>query len=86
MRKLDDDIPPKLKARAAKHGRSLEEHLRLVLRAEADRLDEPEVSEPQVGIGTAIANLFKDCGFEPGEFEPDGIMGSEPMRAAVFDD
>ncbi len=55
VRGLDDKVKEALRARAKRHGTSLEEYVRDVLRAEAVR------REPEVGLGTQIANLFKDC-------------------------
>jgi len=86
VRKLDEDIKPKLKARAARHGRSLEEEVRVILREVADRSDPSAANDSaEEGLGTQIAKLFEGIGFEPGEFEPDGLL-DDPVRAAVFED
>ena len=62
VRKLESDIKPKLQARAAKRGLSLEAHIRQLLRADADK---PE--EMHEGFGTKMARLFEDCGLAPGQ-------------------
>lgn len=85
VRKLDEDIKPKLKARAARHGRSLEEEVRVILREVADEPEQAPAEPEQAGLGTQISKLFEGIGFAPGEFESDGLLDS-PVRAAEFDD
>lgn len=63
VRNIEDGVKEALRSRAKRHGTSLEEYVRDVLRAEAVR------REPEVGLGTQIANLFKDCPFEMPDLE-----------------
>ena len=78
VRNLDDDVNERLRERASKHGRSMEEEVREILSAVVLTADEPEV-----GLGTAIANRFRGCGFEPGEIVE--LRGSI-VRPAIFDE
>ena len=57
IRNLDDEVKTRLRVRAAKNGRSMEEEVRLIL-CEAV---EPE-TVPAKGLGTAIHELFKPFG------------------------
>ena len=58
VRNIEDDVKEALRRRAKRHGSSLEEYVRDVLRAEAVR------REPEVGLGTQIANIFRDCPYD----------------------
>jgi antitoxin FitA len=59
VRNLDDEVKKRLQRRAARHGRSMEEEVREILRAAVDR-DEPGPSAP--GLGTRIAERFAGLG------------------------
>lgn len=75
IRGLDPDTHARLRIEAARHGRSMEAEVRVILR---ERLT-PQGSER--GLGSKIHERF--AGLE-GELQvPD--RGSEPPRAAVFD-
>jgi antitoxin FitA len=54
VRNLDDSVKRKLQRRAAKHGRSMEEEIRDILR---DAVKDEERGQP--GLGTRIAARFK---------------------------
>ena len=58
VRNLDDSVKRKLQRRAAKHGRSMEEEIRDILR---DAVKED--GKPQKGLGTRIAERFRGLGF-----------------------
>ncbi len=58
VRNIEDDVKEALRARAKRVGSSLEEYVRDVLRAEAVR------TEPEVGLGTLIMQLVKECPYE----------------------
>lgn len=77
IRKLDTDVKDNLRKRAKRHGVSMEEEARSILRAE---LLKPESEE--YGLGSRIAALFRDIpdNDEPFEFELKG-----PVRPADFD-
>ena len=58
VRNLDDDVKRRLRERAARHGRSMEEEVREILRAAAARDDAP----PPEPLGTRIARRFAGVG------------------------
>jgi plasmid stability protein len=64
VRNLEDSVKRKLQRRAARHGRSMEEEAREILR---DAL-KYEGKRSEYGLGTEIAELFK------------GIELEEPIR------
>jgi len=76
VRHIEAEVKLRLQRRAARHGRSMEEEARDILR---DALKE---ESPSTGLGTEIAALFKNIGLEdeipelrgytvtPVEFEP----------------
>jgi antitoxin FitA len=76
VRKLERSVKQGLKRRAARHGRSMEEEVREILRNAAR--EEPAVSG---GLGTEIAALFKGIGLKDGEEIPE-LRGYnvEPIR------
>lgn len=78
IRKIDEDVKENLRRRAKRHGVSMEEEARSILRAE---LLKPESEE--YGLGTKIAALFRDIpdNDEPFEFELRGTV-----RPATFDE
>ena len=65
VRNLDEGVKTKLQRRAKRHGRSMEEEVREILR-DATKDD----TKPRKGLGTEIAELFRDSGLEPGEELP----------------
>lgn len=56
IRRLEDSVKAKLRVRASRHGRSMEEEAREILRAGVREKDAPP------GIGTAIRRLFEPLG------------------------
>lgn len=54
VRKLADAVKRKLEHRAARHGRSMEEEVRDILRDAVK-----DSGRPRLGLGTEIAELFK---------------------------
>ncbi len=60
VRNLEDSVKRKLQRRAARHGRSMEEEVRDILRNAVK--DEGKRSE--YGLGTEIAELFKGIELE----------------------
>ena len=73
VRNIADDVKEALRSRAKRHGTSLEAYVRDVLQAEAVR------REPEVGLGTQIANLFKDCPYEMPEIEEMRMPSRPPI-------
>ena len=73
IRNLDDDVKTRLRKRAAGHGRSMEEEVRLIL-ADAVEREAP----PAKGLGTAIHELFKPFGGVELEIPPRGPMREPP--------
>jgi antitoxin FitA len=57
VRGLDETVKERLKRRAAKHGRSMEEEVRAILRSAAR-----ESGRPASALGTRIAARFVDAG------------------------
>ena len=68
-----------LRRRAKRHGRSMEEEARLILR-QALASDEDATPKRQ-GVGTRIAALFANAGLE----EPIGEWQGETATAAMFE-
>ena len=70
VRNLDEDLKRRLRIRAAENGRSMEQEVREILRAELNR-----ETMPVRNLGTAIHELFKPfAGVDP------FIPPREPMR------
>jgi antitoxin FitA len=63
VRNLEDDVKRRLQDRARKHGMSLEELARDILR------DASIDNRPAGGLGREIAARFKGIGFKEGEIE-----------------
>ncbi len=76
VRNLEDDVKAKLRRRAAAHGRSMEEEVRVILR---DAVREP--TRAAGGLGTEIAALFKGIGLDQ---EIPELRGYQP-KPATFD-
>lgn len=57
VRNLENSVKARLQLRAQRHGRSMEEEAREILR---NAISEDET--PSRGLGTEIAALFKDAG------------------------
>ncbi len=74
VRNLENSVKQRLQHRAAKHGRSMEEEVREILRNASK-----EEVKPEVGLGTAISSLFKGKGFN---FEIPELRGYaiEPVK------
>lgn len=76
VRHLEDDIAEKLKQRARKHARSMEDEVRHILRA---AVQEPPTSRQK--LGTRIAQRFRRTGLTADLPELRGV----PARAADLD-
>lgn len=81
VRNIEDDVRDKLREMAKRHGRSMEEEVRDILRAATvngtAKQDEP-------GLGTRIAARFTGHGLREGE-EIKEWRGN-PVRPAKFDE
>ena len=73
IRSLEDDVKTGLHKRAAVHGRSMEEEVRVILREAVGR-----EAVPEKGPGTAIHELFKPLGEVELELPPRGPMREPP--------
>ena len=62
VRKIENEVKDKLQRRARRHGRSVEEEVREILRDATKR----EGRESR-RLGTEIARLFRRAGLKPGE-------------------
>jgi plasmid stability protein len=78
IRRLDTDVKENLRRRARRHGVSMEEEARSILRAE---LLKPESEE--YGLGSRIAALFHDI---PDNDEPLPRLPDTPLRPIDFDE
>jgi antitoxin FitA len=76
VRNLEEEVKARLQRRAARHGQSMEEEVRDILR---DALKEDE--SPAGGLGTEIASLFAKVGLEAEIPELRGHV----IRPATFD-
>ena len=59
VRNIEDSVKTRLKHRAARNGRSMEEEVRTILRDAVKRGERPGTTG---GLGTAIANEFAGIG------------------------
>jgi plasmid stability protein len=62
VRDIENEVKAKLQRRAKRHGRSMEEEVREILR-DATKTE----GTSRKGLGTEIASLFRDVGLKPGE-------------------
>ena len=77
VRKLEETVKRKLQRRAARHGRSMEEEIRDILRNAVK-----DEGRPRKGLGTEIAELFKGVGLE----EPIRELRGYPVKPAKLDE
>lgn len=77
VRNLEKSVRDRLLAMAARHGRSMEEEVREILRAAALRA----LLDGSFGLGTRLAKRFRRFGIDR---EIDELRG-EPARAADLD-
>jgi plasmid stability protein len=63
VRNIDDEVRRRLKLRAGKHGHSMEQEIRDILR---DAVKDEE--GPQKGLGTRIAERFRGLGLREKDF------------------
>ena len=61
VRDIESEVKAKLQRRAKRHGRSMEEEVREILR------DATKADSSRKGLGTRIAEHFRDIGLKPGE-------------------
>lgn len=76
VRNLEDEVKVRLQRRAKRHGRSMEEEVRDILRAAAEE-DEASLG----GLGTEIASLFAKSGLKNDITELHGLT----VKVASFD-
>ncbi len=76
VRNLDDAVKRKLQRRAARHGRSMEEEIRDILRDAVK-----DEGRRRGGFGTESAKLFRGIGLE----EPIRELRGYPIKPAEFD-
>jgi plasmid stability protein len=77
IRNVDDVVRNRLRARAIRHGRSMEEELRDILRQAADAEGDPDLP-----LGSWIAQRFAGIGLEADISE----LRGGPIRAADFEE
>lgn len=66
VRNIEESVKAKLQRRAKRHGRSMEEEVREILR-DAARTEQPG----RKGLGTRIASRFRKIGLREGEEFPE---------------
>jgi plasmid stability protein len=76
VRELDEDVKEKLQRRARRHGRSVEEEIRMILR-NAVRSEENECTR----LGSRIAARFRRVGLD----EPIPELRDQSARPDVFE-
>jgi plasmid stability protein len=64
VRKVDDALKRKLQRRAERHGHSMEEEVRNILRNAVK-----DESKPEKGLGTMIAERFRGLGLREGDIQ-----------------
>jgi plasmid stability protein len=64
VRKVDDTLKRKLQRRAERHGHSMEEEVRNILRNAVK-----DESKPEKGLGTMIAERFRGLGLQEGDIQ-----------------
>jgi len=75
VRDLEESVKQRLKRRAERHGRSMEEEVRDILR------NAVREEGKQPGLGTQMAQLFAGIGLKEGELAE---MEDQPPRAPKF--
>jgi plasmid stability protein len=78
VRNLEQSVKTRLQRRAKRHGHSMEEEVRDILRNAVKGKD----AEDEVGLGTRIQRRFAGIGFRDGEFPE--IRG-QLARPAIFE-
>ena len=81
VRNLEPEVKTRLQKRAKKHGRSMEEEVRDILR---DAVKGPKEKTSTEGFGTQFASYFKGIGLRRSE-EIQELRGF-PVRSANFDE
>ena len=78
VRNLEQSVKARLQRRAKRHGRSMEEEVRDILRNAVKGADNPEG-----GLGTRIAALFTGNGLKEGEIQE---LRGYPVQPISFDE
>jgi plasmid stability protein len=73
VRNLEDAVKRKLQRRAARHGRSIEQEVRAILRDAVK-----DEAKSRQGLGSDVAALFKRLGFEEEIREFKGLHDRAP--------
>lgn len=74
VRKLEEDVKARLQKRAKRHGRSMEEEVRDILRDAVKK-----ESKPAEGLGTRIAKRFRGLGLKEPLPELRGEVWARPV-------
>jgi len=77
VRNLEESVKTRLRRRARRNGRSMEEEVRDILRAAAN-----QPQHAAVGLGTEIASLMKGTGLK---FDVEELRGY-PVKPATFEE
>ena len=77
VRNIEDEVKTRLQRRAARHGLSMEQEVRDILRNAALAEDVPEV-----GLGTQISAMFREIGLT----EPIEELRGYPVEPITFEE
>ena len=78
VRNIEDDVKEQLAQRARRHGRSMEEEVRHILRIAVHA----DMKAPDTAFGTRLVNFFAEHGLD--ELDIEEMKGGE-ARPATFD-
>lgn len=78
VRNIENDVKDRLVQRARRHGHSMEEEVRTILRGAVQEELKPE---PDLGFGTRLANFFAEHNFD---LDIEEFKGHK-ARPAVFE-
>lgn len=81
VRNIEDEVKDRLAQRARRHGRSMEEEVRDILR---DAVSNDRKAAPETGLGTRLAAFFQARGLDMDALEIEELKGHE-ARPATFD-
>jgi antitoxin FitA len=79
VRNLDDEVKERLAERARRHGQSMEQEVRDILR---EAVSDIPAREPDVDMGTRLTAFFARHGLAGGDIEE---LKGEQARAATFE-
>jgi len=86
VRNIEDEVKDRLAQRARRHGRSMEEEVRDILR---DAVSNDRKAAPETGLGTRLAAFFQARGLDMDAPDMDALeieeLKGHEARPATFD-